>query len=70
MRLLTIVEAAELLRLSPVTVRIMRCEGRLPGALRIGGRALFDASALEAHVRAKAREFAASKGQAISLSDD
>jgi len=59
LRLLTIQEAADLLRLSNTTVRKMRCQGRLPGALRIGGRALFDQDVLEEFVRDQASQYAA-----------
>ena len=59
MRLITIPEAAELLRLAPVTVRKMRSQGRLPGALRVGGRALFDFDLLRDFVAAQTDAFAA-----------
>jgi excisionase family DNA binding protein len=53
-RLVTVGEAARFLRLARQTVYTMRSQGRLP-AMRVGGRAVFSLTELEAFVEREGR---------------
>jgi excisionase family DNA binding protein len=48
--LLTVAEAADLLRTTPNAIRLMICRGALPGVVHIGRRVLFRADDLRKHV--------------------
>ena len=58
-RLLTIEEVAEYLRVSVLTVRWLRQEGRFAPAIRVGRRLLWDAGDLAAWVKSNRERSAA-----------
>ena len=51
MKMLTTVEAAEMLRISPQVLRRLVREGRIPTVGLLPGKLLFDQEAVEAHLK-------------------